>query len=44
MVITNEHADVLLEGMSGSPINDMQYLDTGASNNMTDMKTFLTVP
>ena len=40
MVLANEHANVLLQGMNGSPINDMWYLDTGASSRTTGMKTF----
>ena len=40
MVIADEYADVLLQGMSSSPIDDMWYLDTRASNHMTGMKTF----
>ena len=32
MVLADEHVDVLLQGMSGSPIDDMWYLDTGASS------------
>ena len=40
MVQVDELADVLLQGMNGSPINDMWYLDTGANNHMTGMKTF----
>ena len=40
MVLDDEHGDVLLQGMSGSPIDDMWYLDTRASNHMTSMKTF----
>ena len=39
-MILDEHADVLLQGMSGSPIDDMWYLDIGASSHMTSMKTF----
>ena len=40
VVILDEHADVLLQGTSGSPIDDMWYLDIGASSHMTSMKTF----
>ena len=40
MVLADEHADVLLQGMNSSPIHDMWYLDTGASSHMTSMKTF----
>ena len=40
MVLVDEHADVLLQGMSGSPIDDMWYLDTGTSIHMIGMKTF----
>ena len=40
MVVADEHADVLLQGMNDSPIDDMWYLDMGASNHMTSMKTF----
>ena len=39
MVIADEHADVLLQGMSGSPIDDMWYGDMGVSSHMTGMKT-----
>ena len=40
MVLADEHADVLLQGMNSSPIDDMWYLDTGASSHMNGMKTF----
>ena len=40
MVLADEHADVLLHGMNSSPIDDMWYLDTGASSHMTSMKNF----
>ena len=40
MVLANDHTHMLLQGMSGSPIDDMWYLDTGASSHMTSMKTF----
>ena len=40
MVRADEHPDVLLQGMNSSPIDDMWYLDTGASSHMTCMKTF----
>ena len=40
MVLADEHADVLLQGMNSSPIDDMWYLDTRASSHMTGMKTF----
>ena len=40
MVLADEHADVLLQGMNGSPIDDMWYLDRGASSHMTGIKTF----
>ena len=40
MVLANEHANVLLQGMNGSPIDDMWHLDTRVSIHMTDMKTF----
>ena len=40
MVLADEHADVLLQGMKSSPIDDMWYLDTGASSHMIGMKTF----
>ena len=33
-------SDVLLQAMSGSPIDVMWYIDTGASRHMTGMKTF----
>ena len=33
-------SDMLLQGMSGSPIDDMWYIDTRASKHMTGMKTF----
>ena len=36
----NEHADVLLQGMNNFPIDDMWYLNMGASRHMIDMKTF----
>ena len=39
MAVANEHADVLLHGMSSSPIDDMWYLDRRASSHMTGMKT-----
>ena len=40
MVLANEHADVLLQGINGSPINDTWYLDTRVSSHVNDMKTF----
>ena len=40
MVIANKHAYVLLKGMSSFLIDDMWYLDMGASNYMTSMKNF----
>ena len=40
IVLANEHADMLLQGMSGSPIDNMWHLNTGASSHMTGMKTF----
>ena len=40
MVLADEHTDVLLQGMSGSHIDDMWYLDTEVSSHMTCMKTF----
>ena len=40
MVLVDEHEGVLLQGMSGSPIDDMWYLDMEASSHMIDMKTF----
>ena len=40
MVQADEHADVLLQGMNSSSIDDMWYLDTRASSHMTGMKTF----
>ena len=40
MVLANEHANVLLQGMNNSPIDDMWYLDTRASSRMTGMNTF----
>ena len=41
MVIADEHTNVLLQGMSsGSPIDDMWYLDIGEKNHMTSMKTY----
>ena len=40
MALADEHADVLLQGMSGSPIDDMWYQDMGASSHITSMKTF----
>ena len=39
-MLADEHADMLLQGMNGSPIDDMWYLETGASSHMTGMKTF----
>ena len=36
----NEHGNVLLQGMNNSPIDDMWYLNMGASSHMIDMKTF----
>ena len=38
--LVDEHADVLLQGMNSSPIDDMWYLDTGASSHMISVKTF----
>ena len=40
IVLADEHADVLLQGMNSSPIDDMWYLDTGARSHMNGMKTF----
>ena len=40
MVLVDEHVDLLLHDMSGSPIDDMWYLDTRASRHMTGKKTF----
>ena len=40
MVLAVEHADVLLQGLGGSPIDDMWYLDMGASSHIIGMKTF----
>ena len=40
MVLAHEHADVLLQGMNSSHIDDMWYLDMGANSHMTGMKTF----
>ena len=39
-MLANEYADMLLQGMGGSPIDDMWYLDTGARSQITGMKTF----
>ena len=40
MVLADEHADVLLQGMNSSLIDDIWCLDTGASSHMIGMKTF----
>ena len=40
MNMTDKHADLLLQGISSSPIDDIWPLDTRASNHMTGMKTF----
>ena len=40
MAIADEHADVLLQGLSVSHIDDMWYLNMGASSHMAGMKTF----
>ena len=40
IVLADEHADMLLQGMNSSPIDDMWYLDIGASIHITGMKTF----
>ena len=41
MMIADEHANALLQGMSSeTPIDDMRYLYMSASNHMTSMKTF----
>ena len=39
-MLADEQADVLLQGMNSSPIDDMWYLDTGARSHMMGMKTF----
>ena len=38
IVLADEHADVLLQGTSDSPINDMWYLYTRASSHMSGKK------
>ena len=40
IVLADEHADVLLQGTSDSPIDVIWYLDTGVSSHMTGIKTF----
>ena len=40
IVLANKHAHVLLQGTRDSPIDDMWYLDIGASSQMTGIKTF----
>ena len=40
MVLVDEHADMLLQGMNGSHIDDKWHLDMGASSHMSSMKTF----
>ena len=40
MVLADEHTDVLLHVMNGSPIDDMWYLDMRPSSHMTRMRTF----
>ena len=40
LVLADEHTDVLLQGMNSSPIDNMCYLDMGASSHITCMKTF----
>ena len=40
MAVADEHESVLLQGLSGSHIDDMWCLGTGASSHMTGMKKF----
>ena len=40
MVLANEYADLLLQGIGCSPIDDMPYLDTRARSQITGMTTF----
>ena len=40
IVLGDEHMNVLLQGMSDSPSDDMWYLDIGEISHMTSIKTF----